>query len=252
MTNEQARREELMGAALAGELTEAERREFDRACAADPRLRREYQALQGVAERLDRSELVWTDQDLPPGLAGRVFAATTEKPERAGDGHGVPAARHATDGDHVPPPTSHRHRRRRVALMSTAAAASLLVVGALGGIAINNALQAPPGGPPGTLGAVEDVDFSRVQQGASFDASLVAHTWGTETVLEVDGLTVGDSYEVVLVSEDGRDLTSGTFFGSEQTVTCRMNAAVMREDVSALEIRRVTGEVVASSTLPDL
>lgn len=45
----------------------------------------------------------------------------------------------------------------------------------------------------------------------------MAHTWGTETILEVDGAPLGQTFAVVLLSEDGEELTSGTFVGTEQT-----------------------------------
>lgn len=89
-------------------------------------------------------------------------------------------------------------------------------------------------------------------RGSAAPASSVAHTWGTETVLEIDGLAEGEIFEVILVSEDGAELTSATFFGAEQTITCRMNAALMREDVSQLEIRDASGSVVVSSSVPDV
>ena len=121
------------------------------------------------------------------------------------------------------------------------------MAGALGGQALTGALQAPPDGPPGTLGALEDVTFSEQPAGTTVDAALVAHTWGTETVLELDGLAVGEEFEVVLVGDDGEEYLSGTFLGADRTVTCRMNAAVLREDVSQLQIRDGGGAVVAVS-----
>ncbi|GAB3548774.1 hypothetical protein GCM10027404_13240 [Arthrobacter tumbae] len=255
MTDEQARRDNLIAAALAGELDVEERREFERVCAADPDLLSEYLAVKDTAERLERSNLRWVEQDLPPGLADRVIAATTGDPEEgvAARYPGAAPFPQANDAGLKQIGASH-HRRTygsRKAVIGLAAA-GLLLIGALGGAVIDNVLQSPPDGPPGALGVTENVVFPEVPEGVSFDAAVVAHTWGTETVLEVDGLTVGESFEVVLVSEDGRELTSGTFLGSEQTVTCSLNAALMREDVSELQIRRDSGEVVASSILPEV
>lgn len=68
----------------------------------------------------------------------------------------------------------------------------------------------------------------------------------------MDGLAEGEIFEVILINEDGAELASGTFFGTEQTVVCRMNAALMREDVSQLQIRDEAGAVVVSSTVPDV
>ncbi|MBE0010408.1 MULTISPECIES: hypothetical protein [unclassified Arthrobacter] len=261
MTEEpMSRRDRLIAAALAGDLSGEEQREFDLACAADPGMLTEYRALREVSDRLAQSGLDWEEPDLPPGLASRVFAATS------GDStdHAVPT-RPSTTADPqligsrpagrrlggTRPTNGRRAPRSRVAFLGLAAA-GLLILGGLGGSAVSALLQAPPEGPPGALGAVEEVTFPTIPDGTSFDAALVAHTWGTETVLEVDGLAEGEIFEVILVSEDGAELTSGTFFGAEQTITCRMNAALMREDVSQLQIRDASGSVVVSSSVPDV
>ncbi|WP_432245208.1 hypothetical protein ACRB8A_17350 [Arthrobacter sp. G.S.26] len=269
--NQPSREDELMAAALAGSLSAAERRELDAACAANPALLRELEALEGLNHRLAESGIEWTEHDVPASLAGTMDTLSRElsapgptakavTAENAGTPevqHGVQAGGtgqreasrahvlRARDGG---PPTSGG-RRYRVPLLA-AAAAALLVIGGLGGSALATFQQAPPTGPPGTLGAIEGVQLSGSPAGTSFDASLVAHTWGTETVLAIDGLPVGESFEVVLVRTDGRELDSGTFLGAAQTVTCRMNAAVLRGDVAALQIRNAAGTVVASSNLP--
>lgn len=269
--NQPSREDELMAAALAGSLSAAERRELDAACAANPALLRELEALEGLNHRLAESGIEWTEHNVPASLAGTMDTlsrelstpGTTAKAVTA-ENAGTPEVQHgvqaggtgqrearrahvlrARDGG---PPTSGG-RRYRVPLLA-AAAAALLVIGGLGGSALATFQQAPPTGPPGTLGAIEGVQLSGSPAGTFFDASLVAHTWGTETVLAIDGLPVGESFEVVLVRTDGRELDSGTFLGAAQTVTCRMNAAVLRGDVAALQIRNAAGTVVASSNLP--
>lgn len=131
------------------------------------------------------------------------------------------------------------------------AAATLLVVGGVAGALVQEARDAPPTGPPGTLGAREEITFTGAPS-TSIEASLVAHTWGTETILEVDGAPLGQTFAVVLLSEDGEELTSGTFFGTEQTVLCRMNAAVLRPDVAEVMIEAADGSVLASSVVPDV
>ena len=61
-----------------------------------------------------------------------------------------------------------------------------------------------PLGPPGELGSQEQVSFSDPGTGVDVEGALVAHTWGTETVLEIDGLAVGDAFTVVLSTATGR------------------------------------------------
>lgn len=108
----------------------------------------------------------------------------------------------------------------------------------------------PPAGAPGTLGAVEHVDFLGEPAGVAVDGDLVAHTWGTETLLTIDGLPVGEVYAVVVVDRDGVEHHSGTFLGSTVTIACAMNAAALREDVASVVIRDDDGGVVAAAQAP--
>lgn len=271
-----SRRDELVAAALAGELDGQEQEEFDALCAGDPALLRELHALQRLTQRLSDSDLTWEEPALPPGLGAKILAATNGygadgSPEPQAGASGVPPRLpglgqkpHTTPGADSLRSRGHgwsRHGGKRHSRgILAAAAAALLVVGGLGGAGIaglsyppsgsgaEETAQAAPTGPPGTLGAVENVALYGTPAGTSFEASVIAHTWGTETVLAIDGLPAGDSFEVVLVTANGQELVSGTFFGAQQTVTCRMNAAVMRADVASLQIRQDTGAVVASSS----
>ena len=265
MTDQEHEREALITAALAGELDAEGRRAFDHACATDASFLRDFRELQELTLRLDRAELRWEEAEPPSYLLDDVLAATerertdqdaAEQELTAGPGNDVGApvpdlAQRRTRGPHRTSPRSRSHppaaRRPRRVLAGCAAAAGLLVAGALGGSVITDALDAPPSGPAGTLGAVEELSFSSSPAGALVDAALVAHTWGTETVLEVDGLDAGEAFEVVLVREDGTEYVSGAFLGSEQTITCTLNAAVLREDVVQLQIRDDSGAAVATS-----
>lgn len=245
MTDSTSRREELIAAVLAGELDEEERREFDRACAADPSMLRDLDEMRETAALLERTGIRWEETELPPELEQRVLAATTGRPRSA-------APMSPANGAPISRPRGGWARRPGATALLGLAAAGLIVLGALGGILVDHQLQAPPGGPPGALGAVEEVAVRDLPPGASIDVALVAHTWGTETVLEIDGLEVGESYEVVLVREDGQEMPSGTFIGAEVTIECRLNAAVMREDVSEVRIHDATGGVVVASQVPHI
>lgn len=129
-------------------------------------------------------------------------------------------------------------------------AAAGLVIGAVGGFHLPRAETPPPVGGPGTLGAVEAVNFQGEPPGVEFDGSVVAHTWGTETLLTVTGLPSGEFYSVVVVDEAGEEVGSGTFLGSEVEINCAVNAAALREEVTSVEIRAESGDVVASAALP--
>ena len=125
-----------------------------------------------------------------------------------------------------------------------------LVVGVIGGFFLPRPETPTPVGDPGTLGAVEPVDFQGEPVGVEIDGSVVAHTWGTETLLTVNGLPSGEFYSVVVVDAAGEDVGSGTFLGSEVEINCAVNAAALREEVTSVEIRGLGGDVVASAALP--
>lgn len=235
MDDDTDRRAELLGAALAGELTPEEQAELDEACRRDPSMREELAELQETLGRVD-GPAGWVDAEPGSDLGDRVAAVDGSPP--------------ATGG---PVRTRRSRRSRRSRATTSVAAACLVGLGVLGTLGYQRIVDSPPEGPPGTLGAVEQVDFTGEPDGGDVDASVVAHTWGTETVLEIDGLEVGETFEVTLVSTSGEVLSSGTFVGAEATVECRMNAAIMREEVAQVRIRSsddTTVRLVAD--LPDV
>jgi hypothetical protein len=245
---------ELLGAALAGELGEEEARELEAACERDPGLRAELAELGAAAEQLRGSGVRWTDATPPPDLGARVQQVTRQDDAAAGPRRalsdedtaqttGAPEPVGARDATVVP----LRPRRRAPLLV---AAATGLVAGVGATLLGTQLADAPPSGPPGTLGAVEEVEFAGERPGSVVDGAVVAHTWGTETVLEVDGTTVGQTFQVVVVGRDGEEFSSGAFVGSEQTVTCRMNAAVLREDAAEIRIEGADETLLAAAPLP--
>ncbi|GMA30114.1 hypothetical protein [Litorihabitans aurantiacus] len=239
-----ARTAALIAGALAGDLDESEREALAALAAADPAVGAELEALGGVADALGRDVPAWREQAPSGDLRERVVGVGAVPAE----GATAVAAR----------PVAGRARRRTGpwALAACVAAGAALAVGGLLGAGFRAPAPeaSPPQGPPGTLGAVEDVDLDggpAAVDGASIDAVLVAHTWGTETVLEVEGLPPGEGYDVVLIGDDGREYDSGSFLGSAVAIDCRMNAAVMRAEVDRLEIRQADGGVVTAAALPE-
>lgn len=144
--------------------------------------------------------------------------------------------------------TRRRGSSRR--LLWSVAAALLLV--AVGLTAVYFSTQQ---GPPG-LGELEPIAFSGAPEGVSTDAALVAHTWGTEVQLEVEGLQGGEVYTVTLERDGGEPVEAGTFIGVEaRPVECRLNGAVLRQDARAVSVTDEAGEVVMRSEMaprPDL
>lgn len=275
MSDEDDRTADLLGAALAGDLDPAERSALEALLRDDPALAAELGDLQGLLRSIDDVGLTARHLDLDPrdsdladaqALRPRVLgtldraatapgrptpiAPTDDAEDGAAPQHHTapvePAARPAEIG-------GNRRSRWRTRAVAFAAAAGL-VVGVGGGEVVSRLTApeeaAPVTGPPGTLGAVEALTVGGVPEGSEVEASFVAHTWGTETMLEIDGLERGETYEVVLIDRDGTVFESGTFIATPQRVVCRMNAAVLREDVGTLEIRDADGDLTLRAQAP--
>lgn len=93
--------------------------------------------------------------------------------------------------------------------------------------------------------------MSSPPEGARVQAWLIAHTWGTETVLVVEGSAPGATYDVFVEDRSGGRLTSGSFLGTGSMLDCEMNAAVLREDAAALLIT-VEGQEWSRAELPEV
>jgi len=83
----------------------------------------------------------------------------------------------------------------------------------------------------------EAIAFSLVQAGVDAQATLVAHTWGTEMNLTATGLQHGRRYTVVLVATDGRRVQAGSFIGTAgQPLKCNVNGALLRKDTAEIVV----------------
>lgn len=133
-----------------------------------------------------------------------------------------------------------RRRQRRINRLAYAVAASAACLGFLGlGLALPEA-----SGPPQEAVAVV------AQSGIDADISLVVHTWGTEVKLVASGLRQGETYDVMLVADDGTRVAAGTFLGvDDRPIVCDMNAAVQRSEAAALEVLDASGKVVMAADL---
>jgi hypothetical protein len=142
--------------------------------------------------------------------------------------------------------------------LAAAAAAAVFAAGGTGGWLLGReggddrggVVAAPVTGPPGTLGALEPVPVDPVPAGVQAQAQVVAHTWGTEAVLDLSGLAREGTYEVLVVGRDGAEAGAGTFVATAGVVRCRLNAAVLRPAAARLVVRQVSGGVVLDAPLP--
>ncbi|NIL84987.1 hypothetical protein RhoFasGS6_02368 [Rhodococcus fascians] len=254
MTASPDRRAELIAAAVGDDLDDAEADELRALAASDPTVDIEIAALRATMEQLERRgpNLPWLDSTPPPGLRERILAATQNA-----DNTENTVAPERSDSSGLQPVARPRFGVRNGSAGLAAAAALVgVVVGSAAVLGID-AYRSEPGepqvvvtGPPGTLGAYEEISFTTSGPTVDVEGGLVAHTWGTETVLEMDGISEGGPYDVVLVDRSGVDRPSGTFLGSTVTIECRMNAAVLRGDVAEIEIRGSDGVVLASAQVP--
>jgi hypothetical protein len=131
---------------------------------------------------------------------------------------------------------------RRGFLLGGLAAASGGAAVALG---VREALDGDPApGPP-----TEPIALTGASDGVHASAELINHTWGVELLLTVSGLVPGRRYEAVYRATDGRELPAGSFVGTEIEALCRMNGALLRADLDAIEIREPGGEPVLRSRL---
>ncbi|RUR03070.1 hypothetical protein [Labedella endophytica] len=240
------RRAELIAAALASELTPDEVAELDALRAEDPTIDADLADF-GVILGSVRSVEMW-DEDAPTSeLAARVagIADDTSASEQGADASVVAPVDRAGDGS--------RRRPTRVGrfAFAAAAAAACVAIGVGGGVMLATP-AAPPSGPAGALGAVESVSFDGEPAGVEVDGDVIAHTWGTETVLTIDGLPVGDVYDVIVLDGSGREWSAGTFLGSEVTIDCTMNASVLRPDAVQVQVRAADGTKVATAALPSV
>ncbi len=134
---------------------------------------------------------------------------------------------------------TRRSRRLRRSAVASAAAALLIAIGSF-------ALVPKITGPP-----LEPVAFSEAPAGVEAEASLIDHTWGTETILVVSGLEDGETYSLTLRDEEGEAVPSGAFIGTgDKPIECRMNAALLREEATGLEVRTSGGDLVLEADLP--
>ena len=230
------RRAELIAAAVGDDLDDTEAAELRELAAADPTVDRDLAELRALTGTLGRRGPIepWLESSTSPDLRARVLGGTP---------------------DAAWPPQRSRGPRRSAGLAAAAAVVGLAVGGGvvLGVDAVRPTPSDPSAvitGPPGTLGAYEQVAFTTSVPNVDIEGGLVAHTWGTETILDMDGVSDRGPYEVVLVDRSGAELPSGTFLGSDVTIECRMNAAVLRGDVTEIEIRGSDGSVLASAQLP--
>lgn len=134
-----------------------------------------------------------------------------------------------------------RERRRAQRLQGLVAAAASVAV-LLAGLVT-----------AGTLGR-DDVPRESVAVSTTGEveasANLVAHTWGVEIQLKAAGLAAGQPYTVEITTDRGDVVAAGAFLGvGAKTLTCSLNASVLREDARSFAVLDGRGTRVLSAEL---
>lgn len=217
--NECRRWRELLGAYLLGQLEPEEKAELESHLEGCPECRAEEAELRSVVELLG-------EQGSHPGFE-ESLNPSPELKEKVVE---------RTLG-----------RSRRIPSAVAPAAAALLVV-VIGVVTLFVGLPNSDGLPG--LGDEEPIYFGSPPQGIAIEASVVAHTWGTELLMEAEGLEAGEVYTVSIEREDGAPVPTGTFIGvGEEEVDCVLNAAVLRQNATAVVITDSNGDQVLRSNL---
>lgn len=133
-------------------------------------------------------------------------------------------------GGRVAAHTGLRSERRRRFLVGGASAAAGAVVGA---VVVSATDDDGPDAPP-----TEPIEFTDVAAGVTVaDAYLIDHTWGVELNLVASGFERGQAFSVLYRTVDDELVAAGSMVGiGEGALTCRLNGAVRRDAVSAIEV----------------
>ncbi|HRD63107.1 MAG TPA: hypothetical protein PL137_19550, partial [Nocardioides sp.] len=116
-------------------------------------------------------------------------------------------------------------------------------VGGIAGFLTRGSDEQEPESPP-----TEQIRFSGDADVTM--SALINHTWGTELLLDLSGLMPGTEYDVVFETRGGTAAAGSLLAVDGVVMKCRFNAAPLRADVLAIELRGPDGAAVLHSTLP--
>ncbi len=147
---------------------------------------------------------------------------------------------------------------QRRAFLAVAAGVAVLAAGIGLGAALNRDPRvAPPVALPSSSPSATVPIESLTLEGTSPSspqvqtAGLIPHTWGVEVRMVGTGFAAGETFRAAFRSRDGRLLPAGEFLGTgEKTLTCNMQAALLRPDTVGFVIMDASGAAVLTTELP--
>ena len=184
----------------------------------------------------------WNDEPALLEELGRALGhdpGAVPPPDRVAAIRAAAEARHEAGAALTPLPRSPR----RMFLAGGIAAGVGGVAGYLGRRATEPETAALPPAPP-----TEQLSFTGDAEVST--SALVNHTWGTELLLDVRGLADGTTYDVVYDTTSGEVAAGSLLAVADVVMRCRFNAAPLRADVRAIELRDPDGAVALRSDLP--
>lgn len=219
---------ELLGAYALGHLAAAERdavRAHLDGCAACRAELAELEPLVGLLGAVD-PEHFETPPHPPAGLGLRIREAVAS--EARGGVVRLPA-------------------RRARALRLGLVAAAVVAVGLAGGLVGRSTAPEPPAPP------LEAVALEAAQGSGDVDvesADLVPHTWGVELRIVADGFAAGETFRAAFRDASGQLTPAGEFIGTGPApMTCNLQSAALRDDVTEVVVMDAAGDVVLSADL---
>lgn len=169
-------------------------------------------------------------------LEGRLADALTPNPDRTPPPERIAALRahaeHRARSIEDPRPVSLAPRRGRRDLLVGGIAASIGAALGVGGARTAATDDDTPDTPP-----TEAIAFTGGPRGVRTTGALINHTWGTELMLDVEGLPPDNVYSVFYEGPAGDLGVAGSFLSvADVVMKCRFNAAVLRADATAVVV----------------
>lgn len=184
----------------------------------------------------------------PPGLGARIRDAVAAEAGARAEARAQALTEALAEDELTRRRTAQRDRARRRAVV--AAAAVVLVVGVGAGAFLGRTTA--PGAPAAAPVPFEPVILEEVDDGpvAVDSAGLVPHTWGVELRMEAAGFVEGAVYRAAFRDQQGRLQPAGRFVGTgTSSMSCNLQAGVLREDVRAVVVLDDRGRTVLRSRL---